>query len=318
MPLNRLYQSTRNIDTSPDFATIVLPATPSTLSFWAAARYSSHVRRDGDPGLREQVLAVVHDDRAGVEARDQVQRRPAERLLLRVEVARVLERAGGEVLREAIARRQLLDQRVERHEVATADELGDREAEHRDGVVVAFLELDALGQLLVQRPHCERRHLDVDAECLLHVGDLVLDAELRALCRNQQIDRAAGQALCHAQIRRVRLVGRHEHAGDACCTDAECRSSLDEFPAAQGAGRECVGEAWVAMEVVHSSLRWDEISWRTSSSATATVLERACRLSLPPSRWCRGTGGVLRLHRVRCGRSIRGIPRRRRGHRRCR
>ena len=97
MPSNRLYQSTRNIDTSPDFATIVLPAIPPVLSFFAAARYSAQ-SRDGDAGLGEEVLAVVDDDRSGVEARDQIGRGAAERLVLDVEVARVLELALGEVL----------------------------------------------------------------------------------------------------------------------------------------------------------------------------------------------------------------------------
>ena len=56
MPLNRLYQSTRNIDTSPDFATIVLPAMPSTLSFCAAARYSSHVVGTATPAFASRSL----------------------------------------------------------------------------------------------------------------------------------------------------------------------------------------------------------------------------------------------------------------------
>src|SRR5882757_8467537 len=43
MLANLVYQSTRNIETSPDLATIVLPATPPVLSFATAAWYSSQV-----------------------------------------------------------------------------------------------------------------------------------------------------------------------------------------------------------------------------------------------------------------------------------
>ena len=37
--VNRVYQSTRNIETSPDLAIIVLPAIPLPFSAFAAARY---------------------------------------------------------------------------------------------------------------------------------------------------------------------------------------------------------------------------------------------------------------------------------------
>ena len=40
---NRVYQSQRNIDTSPDFAIMLFPATPPVFSFLAAARYAAHV-----------------------------------------------------------------------------------------------------------------------------------------------------------------------------------------------------------------------------------------------------------------------------------
>src|SRR5829696_6824765 len=43
MFVNRVNQSTRNIETSPDFAIMLLPATPLRLSFFAAARYCAHV-----------------------------------------------------------------------------------------------------------------------------------------------------------------------------------------------------------------------------------------------------------------------------------
>jgi hypothetical protein len=41
--VNRVYQSTRKSETSPDFAIIELPATPPVLSFCAAVRYWPHV-----------------------------------------------------------------------------------------------------------------------------------------------------------------------------------------------------------------------------------------------------------------------------------
>jgi len=40
---NRVYQSHRNIETSPDFAIMLFPATPPVFSFLAAFRYAGQV-----------------------------------------------------------------------------------------------------------------------------------------------------------------------------------------------------------------------------------------------------------------------------------
>ena len=56
MLVNRVYQSTRNIDTSPDLAIIVLPAMPLPFSFFAAARYCSHVVGTATPAFSNRSL----------------------------------------------------------------------------------------------------------------------------------------------------------------------------------------------------------------------------------------------------------------------
>ena len=51
---NRVYQSQRNIDTSPDLAIMLLPATPFVFSFFAAFRYAAHVVGGLRPAARSR------------------------------------------------------------------------------------------------------------------------------------------------------------------------------------------------------------------------------------------------------------------------
>src|SRR4051812_26719979 len=56
MVMKRVYQSTRNIDTSADLATSALPETPPLLSALAALRYAGHVVGTLSPALSSRSL----------------------------------------------------------------------------------------------------------------------------------------------------------------------------------------------------------------------------------------------------------------------
>ena len=193
-----------------------------------------------------------------MDAGDEVEVRSAEGSASDVEVSAVFQRAVGKVPQVEIARRtgRIGHVVVQRAQKIGADRTGHAEAQNVDDVECAFRSPQILVVALEQCPQRLGGDVDLDAERVLDVADLVTESRIVAFAVDEQ-DRDGAAGVAHGVESAPGVGTRHGRPGSGEPLEGERPRSGKPAHGAQtdsqgpGAGQEPAAIHLVVVVVVH-------------------------------------------------------------------